>query len=144
MLRGILAASKRHYRASRQCVVVAAALLFSGGASAAPVSVTFGPGEPGTGNCLPFGCIPAVRYQQVYSASLFPTRLRIEEITFFNLLYLPGSIDLLDDRDAVAWGDFLEKLPPDHREDLVLDVVAPPLGRSEFVDVVFEVRFRES
>jgi len=76
--------------------LVAATLAILGGsigACSAAISVTFGPGEPGTGNCLPFGCQPVMRYQQVYSASLFPARLSIEEITFFNQLFLPGTID---------------------------------------------------
>jgi DNA-binding MarR family transcriptional regulator len=47
----------------------------------------------GTGNCLPFGCIPDLRYQQVYSASEFSGRLNIKDLTFYNQLFSVGSID---------------------------------------------------
>jgi len=56
-------------------------------------SVTFGPGENGVGNCMPFGCVPETRYQQVYAASSFSGSLTITGITFFNQLYSAGSID---------------------------------------------------
>ena len=59
-----------------------------------PSSITFGPGENNVGNCLPFGCIPEARVQQVYGSSQFsPLPFEINQITFFNRLYTRGAID---------------------------------------------------
>ncbi len=74
-------------------VLAIVALLSTNPVGAAVISLTFGPGELGTGNCLPFGCIPDLRYQQVYSASEFSGRINIKELTFYNELYSVGSID---------------------------------------------------
>ena len=62
-------------------------------------SVTIGaPGDPDTGNCIPFGCNGFTSqteyvYQQVYSSDLFSTPLAINTISFFNFNYVPGTVD---------------------------------------------------
>lgn len=62
--------------------------------SPAEAQVTIG--DPGVGNCFPFGCIgdPSAdndRYQQVYHASNFTSVVDIDEITFF--LESPGDLN---------------------------------------------------
>lgn len=80
-------------RIKMHALLLAIAIGASRIASAAPVSVIVGPGEVGTGNCLPFGCQADVRYQQVYGSSLFSSRINIKDITFFNRLFAAGFID---------------------------------------------------
>jgi hypothetical protein len=41
------------------------------------------PGDPGVGDCIPFGCSDASTFQQVYSSSLFPNPITIAGLTFF-------------------------------------------------------------
>jgi hypothetical protein len=50
-----------------------------------------GPGDPGNGNCFPFGCSDwAPDYQQVYNSSDFPGTISISEVSFYNN-NLPGG-----------------------------------------------------
>ncbi|MFN6468104.1 MAG: PEP-CTERM sorting domain-containing protein [Nostoc sp. SerVER01] len=59
--------------------------------SAQALSITIGaPGDLGSGDCAPFGCV--LRYQQVYDASLFSSPILIDTISFFNQNFQPGSI----------------------------------------------------
>ena len=41
------------------------------------------PGDPGTGDCIPFGCSDASSFQQVYSSSLFSGPVAIAGLMFF-------------------------------------------------------------
>jgi hypothetical protein len=77
--------------------VVPGGLTDAGIVSLAPVmtgpTVTIGyPGDPGSGNCFPFGC-SGTRYQQVYNKNLFPGPMTINNISFFNEQFTPGSIN---------------------------------------------------
>ena len=50
-----------------------------------------GPGDPGSGDCAPFGC-SVDDYQQVYAASNFSGPITITSLTFFNNNYLQAMI----------------------------------------------------
>ena len=71
-------------------------------AVAAPVSaelIVGGPGDPGTGNCYPFGCSGwGPTYQQVYAAANFSGPLSIAGLSFYNTNFLNGG--------SVAAGNF--------------------------------------
>lgn len=41
------------------------------------------PGDPGVGDCIPFGCSDASSYQQIYSSSLFSGPTTIAAVEFF-------------------------------------------------------------
>jgi hypothetical protein len=41
------------------------------------------PGDPGVGDCVPFGCSDASIYQQIYSSTLFSQPITIAGLTFF-------------------------------------------------------------
>ena len=41
------------------------------------------PGDPGVGDCIPFGCSDAAVFQQVYSSSIFSGPTTIAGLTFF-------------------------------------------------------------
>ncbi len=41
------------------------------------------PGDPGVGNCMPFGCSDAAVYQQLYSSTAFSSPITIAGLTFF-------------------------------------------------------------
>jgi hypothetical protein len=66
------------------CIVGMFAVLVSAAANADGIIIG-GPGTPGTGNCIPFGCSNwAPQYQQVYASSDFSGPISISEITFYN------------------------------------------------------------
>lgn len=74
--------------------VVFVALLLLGLQPALALDITIGaPGDPGHGNCFPFGCDTGTRYQQIYNAGLFPSDLSIRSISFFNHNSDPGVIE---------------------------------------------------
>jgi hypothetical protein len=53
-----------------------------------------GPGDPGTGNCIPFGCtFGGPEYQQVYNSNNFGGPILITEITFYNNNFFPGTLN---------------------------------------------------
>lgn len=62
--------------------------VFLGGRPLRADLIVGGPGDPGVGDCLPFGCIPpsssnGVEYQQIFDSSLFSGPITIAGLTFF-------------------------------------------------------------
>ena len=77
----------------RTALTVATISFLSVGVSvkAQALSLTVGaPGDPGGGDCAPFGCV--IRYQQVYNSNLFSSPFNINTLSFFNKNYSSGSI----------------------------------------------------
>ena len=69
--------------------------MISMASTAAAAGVVVGaPGDPGTGNCYPFGCgYTPSEYQQVYVAGDFSGPITISEISFYNHNYLGGDVN---------------------------------------------------
>jgi hypothetical protein len=54
-------------------------------------SVTVGTGDPGTGNCFPFGCGYGGDYQQVYGSTQFSGPITIGALDFYNTKFDSGA-----------------------------------------------------
>lgn len=63
---------------------IAALLMAAGLPLISQASVTVGTGDPGTGNCYPFGCAYGGEYQQVYSSTQFSGSMTIGALDFYN------------------------------------------------------------
>lgn len=71
--------------------VGASVIALGAAGSAQALSITIGaPGDPGSGDCAPFGCTQ--KYQEIYHANLFSSPILIDTISFFNKNSGPGSI----------------------------------------------------
>ena len=70
-------------KAISRSVLFLAAACFS--VSSIHASVLVGsPGDPGVGDCAPFGCPDDATYQQLYLSTLFPGPITISGVTFFD------------------------------------------------------------
>ena len=73
-------------------ILAAFAALVAAPISAAADVVVGAPADPGTGNCIPFGCtIWGDEYQQVYASTDFPGPITITDLEFYNTQVLGGS-----------------------------------------------------
>jgi hypothetical protein len=79
---------------ARSCMILLVAFFVSPGFARAD-SITAG-GVLDNVTCIPFGCISAVTYQQVYSASLFSNVFDITGLDFFNTTLEPPADELID------------------------------------------------
>lgn len=105
-------------------VVVLVGLAFLFGGAPAHALIIGGPGDPGTGNCFPFGCDTpfdwGIEYQQVYAASDFSGPINITSLSFYDHNFDSGGSAALES------GTFMISLSVTSKAVNGLDLTAGP------------------